>query len=144
MSLVKYNSTPGYFPKGFSSILDNFFDDNYVKAANEIAFRPTVDVSETDKEYHLELTIPGVEKENITIDLKDNFIIITGERKKVERESTKKYLKEETVYGSFKRSFQLPENIDMEAISAELNQGVLNIVIPKDEKKVLTKTISIK
>ncbi len=144
MSLVKHNSAPAYFPKGFSSILDNFFDDNYVKSANEIAFRPTVDISESDKDYRLELTIPGVEKENITIDLKDNFLIISGERKKVEKESTKKYLKEETVYGSFKRSFQLPENVDAETITAELNQGVLSIVIPKDEKKVLTKTISIK
>lgn len=144
MSLVKYNSTPGYFPKGFSSILDSFFDDNYVKAANEIAFRPTVDVSETEKEYQLELTIPGVEKDNITIDLKDNFIRIVGERKKVEKETTKKYLKEETVYGSFKRSFQLPENINVDAIAAELIQGVLTISIPKDEKKILTKTITIK
>ena len=78
------------------------------------------------------------------IDLKDNYLIVTGERKQVERKEFKNHHKVETAYGSFKRSFQLPENVNVEAITAELNNGVLTISIPKDEKKVLTKTISIK
>ena len=95
------------------------------------AFRPSVSTREGEYAYHIEVDLPGVNKEDIHIDLKDNQIVISGERTYKEERQEKDYYKIESSYGKFQRSFALPENVDVENIEASSENGVLEVVLPK-------------
>jgi len=83
-------------------------------------------------------------KEDITIDIDKNSLIISGERKYKEEVKQEDYFKIETSFGKFQRVFTLPESIDLENITANSLNGVLEIVIPKLEKTITKKRIEIK
>lgn len=95
---------------------------------------PTVDVSETDGEYQIKAEIPDVKKEDVKVTLEDGVLTIQGERKQEKEEKGKKYHRIERSYGSFVRSFSLPDLIDEEKVRAEFTDGVLNLHLPKSEK----------
>ena len=107
------------------------------------AFKPSVSTREGEFAYHVEVDLPGVKKEDIHIDLKENQLIISGERSFKEERKEKDYYKVESSYGKFQRSFTLPEDADGNAIDASSENGVLNIVIPKAAPKE-SKKIEIK
>ncbi|ARU47678.1 Hsp20/alpha crystallin family protein [Sulfurospirillum diekertiae] len=96
-----------------------------------IAFKPTVSTREGEFAYHVEVDLPGVKKEDINIDIKDNQIVISGERSFKEERQEKDYYKVESSYGKFQRSFALPENVDIENIEASSENGVLEVLLPK-------------
>jgi HSP20 family protein len=95
---------------------------------------PTVDISETGGEYQINAEIPDVKKEDVKVTLEDGVLTIQGERKQQKEEKGKKYHRVERSYGSFVRSFSLPDVIDEEKIKAEFKDGVLNLHLPKSEK----------
>ena len=95
------------------------------------AFRPTVSTREGEFAYHIEVDLPGVKKEDISIDIKENQIVISGERNFKEERTDKDYYKVESSYGKFQRSFALPENVDVENIEASSTDGVLEVTLPK-------------
>jgi HSP20 family protein len=95
---------------------------------------PTVDISETDGEYQIKAEIPDVRKEDVKVTLEDGVLTIQGERKQEKEEKGKKYHRIERSYGSFVRSFSLPDVIDEEKVKAEFKDGVLNLHLPKSEK----------
>lgn len=95
------------------------------------AFRPTVSTREGEFAYHIEVDLPGVKKEDISIDVKENQIVISGERNFKEERTDKDYYKVESSYGKFQRSFALPENVDVENIEASSIDGVLEVILPK-------------
>jgi len=95
------------------------------------AFKPTVSTREGEFAYHVEVDLPGVKKEDIHIDLKENQIVISGERSFKEERHESDYYKVESSYGKFQRSFALPENVDVENIEASSENGVLEVVLPK-------------
>ena len=95
------------------------------------AFRPTVSTREGEFAYHIEVDLPGVKKEDISIDVKENQIVISGERNFKEERTDKDYYKVESSYGKFQRSFALPENVDVENIEASSTDGVLEVILPK-------------
>lgn len=95
---------------------------------------PTVDISETDGEYQIKAEIPDVKKEDVKVTLEDGVLTIQGERKQEKEEKGKKYHRVERSYGSFVRSFGLPDVIDEEKVKAEFKDGVLNLHLPKSEK----------
>jgi len=95
---------------------------------------PTVDISETDGEYQIKAEIPDVKKEDVKVTLEDGVLTIQGERKQEKEEKGKKYHRVERTYGSFVRSFSLPDLIDEEKVKAEFKDGVLNLHLPKSEK----------
>lgn len=114
--------------------------------ATSSAAAPRVDVSEDDNAYEITAEMPGVEEKDIDITLKENRLILRGE-KKVEREEKKKdYHMTERSYGSFERSFHLPEDVDADKIKAEFSKGVLTLTLPKSptakakERKVAIKS----
>lgn len=113
------------------------------EASNVSSFSPAVNTREDDKAYYIHADLPGVAKEDINIDLKDNVITISGERKHKEEVKEKDYYKLESFYGKFQRSFTLPEDADSDAINASSENGVLSIVIPKTAPKE-SKKIEIK
>lgn len=146
MSLIKYNPrTLRTFAT--NSLFDDLFNDRFFNNGDLTvgkSFTPQVDISETEKAFELSFAIPGIKKDEINIDLNEGQLIVSGERKFEERKEEKNFHSVETRYGSFSRSFHLPDNIDANKVEAKYEDGLLNIIIPKDEKKIQKKTIAIK
>ena len=104
---------------------------------------PTVDISETEGEYIIKAELPEVKKEDVKVTVEDGVLTLQGERRQEKEEKGKKYHRVERSYGSFARSFSLPETDDEGAVKAEYKDGVLNLHLPKTEK-VKPKTIDVK
>ena len=133
MALVKYRRpNTDLFSKPFHDILDEIFNDVH---SREESFLPNIDIAETDQSFEIEAQLPGIKKDDITVDLENNRLTISGERKFEKEDKNKKYHRMETQYGSFTRSFQLPDSIDQDSIKATFNDGILSISIDKSEEK---------
>lgn len=145
MSLIKYNPRRTR-TQGVNRFFDDLLNDNFFNAHNngEGSFVPQVDIAETEKQFEIQFAIPGVDKNDLSIDLNDGVLTVSGERKVQNEKNEKNYHSIETSYGSFKRSFQLPDNVNADKVDANYEAGILNIVVPKDEKKIQKKTITIK
>jgi HSP20 family protein len=99
---------------------------------------PSVNISETNKEYLIRAEMPAVKKEDVHVTFGDGMITISGERKQKEEEKSEKVHRVESFYGTFSRSFSLPDTVDATAIRAESKDGVLTVRVPKaktEEKK---------
>lgn len=120
--------------KRFSDIIDEFFND--AVSTNRDSFVPSIDISETDDQFLIVAELPGMKKEDINIDLENGRLSISGERTFKNQDNGKTYHRVETQYGSFNRSFQLPDYVDEDSINANYNDGLLNITINKAENKV--------
>lgn len=134
MQVAKYN--PGKevqeFRRGFNnfdSFLDNFMDHRMSLVKTD--FNPSVNTREGDAAYHVEVDLPGVKKADINVDVKDNIVTISGERKTKKEVKEEDYYKVESSYGKFERSFTVPEDVDVENIHADSKDGVLEVVLPK-------------
>ncbi len=145
MSLIKYNPTE-LRPVTINNLFDRFFNDNFTTPEKNggHSFVPQVDVAETDKAFELDFVVPGVEKSGFNIDLQDGKLTVSGERKVENEKNEKNFHSRESFFGSFTRSFYLPDNVNEEKVEANYKDGILSIVIPKDEKKVVKKTIIVK
>ncbi len=99
----------------------------------KIAWAPSADISETDKEYLIRAELPAVKKEDVEVTFDDGMITIRGERKQQKEEKNEKYHRTETFYGSFERSFSLPDNVNADTIRCESKDGMLTVHIPKTE-----------
>ena len=95
---------------------------------------PAVDIAEDDKEYTIKVELPGVNKEDVRVSVEGGVLSISGERKAEKEEKNKKYHRIERTYGSFARSFTLPEGTVSDRVGAEFKDGVLKVHLPKDEK----------
>jgi HSP20 family protein len=104
---------------------------------------PIVDISETDGEYLIKAELPEVKKEDVKVTVENGVLTIQGERRQEKEEKGKKFHRVERSYGSFVRSFTLPETIDEGGVKAEYKEGVLNLHLPKSEK-VKPKSIDVK
>jgi len=102
-------------------------------------FSPAINTREGAFAYHVELDLPGMKKEDINIQVEDNTLVISGERKMKEEMKEENYYKVESQYGSFSRSFSLPEDADVEQIHAEATDGVLEVIVPKVERSEIDK-----
>jgi HSP20 family protein len=144
MSIIRYNSGVNDFaPIAFSSLIDRVFNDSLSrKGGSQYSFVPKVDIFEAESAFEIQLAVPGMEKQDFKIDLNENVLTISGERKFLNEKN--ELISLETSYGTFSRSFSLPENVDSAKISAAYVNGILKITVPKDEKKVLKTTIQVK
>lgn len=120
--------------KRFSDIMDEFFNDAVNTRRDN--FVPGIDIAETENQFEISAELPGMKKEDINISLDNSRLTISGERSLKEEEEGKTFHRVETSYGSFNRSFQLPDNVDEESIKASYEDGLLNITIAKREDKV--------
>jgi HSP20 family protein len=107
-------------------------------------FTPKVNTREGEFAYHVDVDLPGVKKEDIKVDVKENVLTISGERHSKEETKEKDYYRMESSFGKFSRSFTLPDNADIENIEAASDNGVLEVVIPKLVSKEAVKSISVK
>jgi HSP20 family protein len=101
--------------------------------APRVDFVPAVNTREADDAYYLEVDVPGVKKEDISIDVEDNALRISGERKLEKSRVDDEFYRVESLYGKFERVFNLPEDVDPSKIEAEMEDGVLYIKIPKKQ-----------
>jgi len=92
---------------------------------------PPVDILETTEEFQVKAQLPDVKREDIKIDVQDGVLSITGERKQEKEEQNKKWHRVEQSYGSFLRTFSLPNNVDQSQIQAEYKDGILTLRLPK-------------
>lgn len=143
MTLIK--NTPWNLPSVYDMFEgDRFFDDffskrNYMKL-------PAVNIKENEKGFEVEMAIPGMKREDIRIEMKNNMVTVSGEKKEEKEEKEAKFHKKEFSYDSFIRSFTVPENVIADQIEAKCVDGVLKLLIPKKAEKTedkQSKTISI-
>ena len=145
MSIVRYNSALNDFvPTSFNNLIDRFFNESISRSGGSAySFTPRVDVVEDEKAFEIHVVVPGVNKEDFKLDLNDSLLTISGERKFLKEKKENNFHSIESQYGTFSRSFSLPENVDATKINAKYNNGILEITVPKDEKKTLKTTIKV-
>ena len=98
-------------------------------------WRPAVDIYENDDTLVVKVELPGVDKNDITVDLKDGVLTLSGKRSHEKEVKEENYYRKESVHGSFHRSFNVPAEIDPDKIKAEFKDGILKVEIPKPEEK---------
>ncbi|MFI4868163.1 MAG: Hsp20/alpha crystallin family protein [Steroidobacterales bacterium] len=99
----------------------------------KLDWAPSADISETDKEYVIRAELPAVKKEDVQVTVDEGMITIKGERKQQKEDKNEKFHRVESFYGSFERSFSLPENANIDAIRCDSKDGILSVHIPKTE-----------
>jgi HSP20 family protein len=136
MALIRYNTS---IPNLANSIFADFLTDFPTKSQ----LIPKVDIIETENSFELHVSLPGFKKEDIHVELEENKLTITGERKLNKEEHTKKYHLVESEHGSFERTFTLPKNARTNTINANYIDGILQLSIPKEEKEIKKQQISV-
>jgi HSP20 family protein len=97
-------------------------------------WEPAIDVFETDKAYVLKAELPGIEEKDVHVNVEGNILTLTGERKHEEEVKKEHYHRTESFYGTFSRSFVLPDSVDREKIKATFKQGIMKLEMPKKEE----------
>ena len=139
MTLVKW--TPMREMMSLPYRINRFFDDSFFRAGfsdNDLAlsaWHPMVDIYDDNDHIVIKAELPGIDKKDITIDLKDSVLTLKGERNVENEEKEDNYYRRERSFGKFERAFTLPTGLDPEKIKADYKDGVLKIEIPKPEKE---------
>jgi len=139
MTLVKWNDsnkaveTGRMFPSVFSDLFDSFFG-NELMGGDMVSWVPAVNISETNDNFKIDVAAPGLGKDNFKIQVDNDVLSISGNRKEEKNEGNTRYTRREFSYGSFKRSFNLPENVEADKVNAYFENGVLSLSIPKKEE----------
>ena len=127
-------------PKSF--LFDDDFDNFFLTAVKRNNAMKC-DIYEKDNKYHIEMDVPGYDKKDINIEVKDGYLTVSASKEQEEKDEKKNYIRRERVYGSFSRSFALGD-VDIENIDAKFDKGLLTITIPKQEVVETKKKIEIK
>ena len=138
MNLVKWNpwretsTLPGRLNRLFD---DPFFSIGRMADENGLgSWNPAVDLYEKDDHYMIKAELPGVDKKDINIDLKDRLLTLSGERSHDNEVKEENYYRKERSYGRFQRAFRLPADVDSDKIKAEFKDGLLQVEVPKPEQ----------
>ncbi len=142
MNLIKRNENP------LDSLAKEFFGGDFLRTTPNIFMAENknvgkINIIDNENDYIIQVSVPGFKKDEIEIDVNDDILIISSEFEKLEEENDNFYIKE-FVKSSFSRSFYIPENVDVKKIDASMEDGILNVLFPKKEKKVKDKKINIK
>lgn len=133
---------------GLDDLFDDFFkefDFTPTALGRTNGFVPRMDITGNDNEYKISAELPGLEKDDVQIDLHDDMLTVKGEKKSEIKEEDKGRFHLERTYGSFSRTIRLPNDVDAEKVDAEFKNGVLNITLPKSKQaKDKAKKIQIK
>ena len=124
----------------------NFFENDFFPGlTNRTSSMPAVNIREDEKNYFLDLAIPGMEKKDLKIDINEDVLTISSETKNETEESRDGYKRKEFSYSSFCRSFYIPENVEKDQIEANYKDGILSVELPKqkEEKNKITREIKI-
>ncbi|QCX00779.1 Hsp20/alpha crystallin family protein [Aggregatimonas sangjinii] len=129
MSLVKRNNVV------FPSLMNEIFKPDWFGGMENFNTNsPAVNIKDGEKQFELELAVPGREKSDFNIDVDNDLLTVSYEVKHEENEDTGKYTRREFSFSSFERRFTLPESIDADKIEATYENGILKFVLPKKEE----------
>lgn len=130
--IKKFDRQGGIFPSIWNRYWNDDFFDNFIDGDK----LPATNVKENKKEFKIELSVPGFDKEDFNIEIDKNVLKITARKevKNEEKNEDDKILRQEFGYSSFSRSFTIPENVDTEHIGANQKDGILEITLPKMDK----------
>lgn len=146
MTLVKFNNglKNNAANPFFNDVFDSILNDSYL--GNKLVARvPAVNIAETENEFHIELAVPGLKKEDFKINLDKNVLTVSAEKKAESTDEGKKFSKREYSYSSFTRSFTLPESADHSKIEADYADGILKLIVAKkEEAKFQSREIAVK
>jgi len=115
---------------GIRSFIDSFFDDAFLPGFFSVGNPIRADIRETDKEYIIDAELPGVRKEDIKLELRDDVLTIAVEHNEEINEERENYIRRERRRGSFSRSFYV-ENVKQEDVKAKFDNGILTVILPK-------------
>jgi HSP20 family protein len=136
MNLVRWN--PWREMTTLQHQINRLFDEPLVHTSRENenfmgTWYPTVDMFEKDDSFVFKAELPGLKKDDISIDIKDRILTLKGERKYENEVKEENYFRRERSYGKFQRAFTLPADVDPDKIKAEFKDGLLEIEVPKPE-----------
>jgi len=137
-TIMRRSFRPFYMP--------NFFDDDFLPTlSSRTSSMPAVNIKEDEKNYILDLAIPGMDKKDLKIDINEDVLTISSESKDEMSEERDGYKKKEFNYSSFCRSFYIPDNVNRDKIEANYKDGILTVSLPKmeEEKRNLSRQIAI-
>lgn len=131
--------------ESFPSLIDELFNWDWPRiTSGRINHAPAVNISEGEKEYTIEVAAPGLKKDDLKVEMEDNVLTISFEKKEEKENKDSHYVRKEFSYNSFSRSFILPDNVNSEKIEASHKDGILYIRVPKpEEPKKITKQIKV-
>lgn len=122
-------------PEPFSREVDRLFDAFFGTQAEARRWVPPMDLVEADDHFLLKADLPGLSEEDVSIEIQDGTLTISGERSSEHEASERGWYRIERSFGSFNRSLSLPEGVNAEAVTAEFDRGVLSVRIPKPEER---------
>ncbi len=129
-----------------SPFRSSFFDiEPFRRAKAAFSGMPAVDVAETEKEYKVTAELPGMDEKNIEVKIANGMLTIKGEKQEEKEEEKQDYYVRERSFGSFERTFQVPDGVDLDKVDASFKKGVLTVILPKTaeaqkaEKKITVK-----
>jgi HSP20 family protein len=141
MRLVRYN--PLNELALWENSFNNFFNDGIFKPETDKSWYPAVDILNEKENVVLNIELPGLKKEDISVKIEDRVLTIEGERKIDNKETKENYYRRERIYGSFKRSFNLSDDIFIDDVDASFKDGILKLTLKKDNTKEELKQITI-
>jgi HSP20 family protein len=140
MTLIKWKkpSTNGVARQdlmmpSLENLLGNFFNDDFMNR-DYAGYVPSVNISENEKSYSIEVSAPGFEKKDFNVRIEDGVLTVSAEHKMERNEENKTFVRKEFNYGSFSRSFNMVDLIDEEKVDAKYENGILKLELPKSEK----------
>jgi len=134
MSLIRwepFTSSQDAFDRLLPQLFGSWPRISFDTEGGKVEWRPRADISETDDEFLIHAELPAVKKEDVKVTFDDGLLTIEGERKQETEEKNTRHHRVERLYGSFARTFSLPENINANAIRCESKDGVLTVHVPK-------------
>ncbi|MEN8156354.1 MAG: Hsp20/alpha crystallin family protein [Bacteroidota bacterium] len=131
LARINRSYVPAYWDDFFN---DSFFNSFEKRASNSGS--PAVNVVEEEKAFTIDVAVPGIPRDEIRIDLEEDLLTIASEERKSGDEKNRTFMRREFSYNTFKRSFRIPETVDLENIRARHDAGILTIELPKKEEVV--------
>ncbi len=132
------------FGRGFPRLRDRWLEVEPF-AAGDLSY-PTADMTESDGGFEIAVELPGIDEKNVDVTVQDGVITIAGQKREHHEEERRHYYLSERRFGSFRRSFRVPDSVDTDRIEAQFQKGLLKVTLPKTaaarqpEKKVPVKT----
>jgi len=136
----RLNRALGGWASDVNSLVDSLLGaatDQASRASGD--FTPRMDICEADNRFVLSLDLPGVKSDDVQIEVEDNNLVIHGTRQQVQESQGERFHRVERVFGAFRRSLRLPRGVDRDQISADYQDGVLTVTLPKTSEKVARK-----
>lgn len=139
MALVKWD--PFRNVATLQDRINRLFEDAFPRTRDQeddlslCAWRPAVDIYQTEKGLVLKAELPGIKKEDVSVEIKDNILTLKGDRAEDKEVSEDNYYRRERCFGSFQRSFNLEHNVQPDKVKAKFKDGILEIQIPRPEKE---------